>query len=78
MIRKGACKTGDRMAGNAFDAGIRVRWCGCLTDGRVTVMTAGTAAGDTRVIKAAIGFQCKKADGIVAASAFAIGRKMKF
>jgi hypothetical protein len=72
MVGKGACEARNRVAGYAFDCGIRVWRRGRFTDGCVTVMTVRTTTGNTRMIKAAVGFQLEEAGSIVAAIAFAI------
>lgn len=72
MVGKGTCEARNRVAGYAFDCGIRVWRRGRFTDGCVTVMTVRTTTGNTRMIKVAVGFQLEEAGSIVAAIAFAI------
>jgi hypothetical protein len=45
--------------------------------GRNAVVATGASTGNTRMIKATIGFQCKKTGGIVAVIAFEGCRHMK-
>jgi len=47
-------------------------------DGRNAVVATGASTGNTRMIKATIGFQCKKTGGIVAVIAFEDRWHMEF
>ncbi len=83
MIGEGIEETSRRMTGDAFRVGNRVgarrsvsRSRG-LDDGRIAIVTARAAAGDTRMVKVAIAPQLEETDGIVAAIAFGVGWQMK-
>lgn len=84
VIRKRVQKTFRRMTTYAFSDGNRMvaRWSvggrGRFANGRGAVVAALASTRNTRMIKAAIPIQFKKAGGIVAVIAFAIRREVKF
>ena len=60
--------------GNRMGARRSVDGAGCFTDGCVTIVASGTATGNARMIKAAIGIQFEKTGGIVATVTLGIRR----